>query len=168
MKKEIEEIIRVNQAGEYSAKRIYEGQLSILTGNETIQHMAEQEEPHLEYFNQEMINRRIRPTLLQPVWHYVSFYLGAFSAKIGEANAMVVTEAVEEVIDKHYQSQILTLENLNIENHMVNKIKEFREDELSHIEIARNNMANDAIMQSLLKKIVKIGCGLAIKLSKKL
>ena len=51
-REQVEQAIRVNQAGEYGAKRIYEGQLAVLKDKpcyETVQHMLEQELVHLEY-----------------------------------------------------------------------------------------------------------------------
>ena len=47
----IDRMIRVNQAGEYGAKRIYEGQLSILgdtTDGPVLQEMKEHEQVHLD------------------------------------------------------------------------------------------------------------------------
>ena len=52
--KEIEQMIRVNQAGEFGAKRIYDGQLAVLKNNKKyriIKKMADQEEQHLKTFN---------------------------------------------------------------------------------------------------------------------
>ena len=48
-KQKIQRIIRVNHAGEYGAKRIYEGQLAVLGKSPVapvIRHMAEQEREH--------------------------------------------------------------------------------------------------------------------------
>jgi ubiquinone biosynthesis monooxygenase Coq7 len=51
----MERMIRVNQAGEFGAKRIYAGQLAVM-GDRTpaarsIAHMAEQEERHLNAYD---------------------------------------------------------------------------------------------------------------------
>ena len=65
-------MLRVDQAGEYGATRIYAGQLAILRRNGTeaklIARMAAQEERHLKRFNDLMAERRVRPTALQPLW----------------------------------------------------------------------------------------------------
>src|SRR5438128_328332 len=108
----IHRIIRVDHAGEYGAKRIYEGQLAVLgrsAAAPALRHMAEQEQTHLAAFETLMVERRVRPTLLQPVWHLAGFALGAATALLGERAAMACTIAVEEVIDAHYQSQTASL-----------------------------------------------------------
>ena len=96
----IARIIRVDQAGEYGAKRIYEGQLAVLGGSSdepVLREMAETEKHHLETFNQLMVSRRVRPTALAPLWHVAGFALGAGTALIGREAAMACTVAVEEV-----------------------------------------------------------------------
>ena len=61
-KTQIEQMIRVDHAGEYGAARIYEGQLAVLENrpiSKVIQHMADQEKRHLETFYQMIIKRRV-------------------------------------------------------------------------------------------------------------
>ena len=101
----IASMIRVNHAGEYGAKRIYQGQMKVLKNNkkfETIKTMYEQELIHLKYFQEEVAKRNIRPTVLMPAWHILGFALGAITASLGEKAAMACTVAVEEVIEDHY------------------------------------------------------------------
>ena len=66
-------MLRVDQAGEYGATRIYAGQLAVLRRNcpeaKLIARMAAQEERHLKRFNALMAERRVRPTALQPLWN---------------------------------------------------------------------------------------------------
>src|SRR4030095_7077026 len=58
-------MLRVDQAGEYGATRIYAGQLAVLGQNRpatrVIARMARQEEQHLRRFNAMMAERRVRP-----------------------------------------------------------------------------------------------------------
>ena len=62
----LDEIIRVDHAGEYGATRIYDGQIAIFGKNskigKTIQHMADQEQEHIEKFNELLVEKRVRPT----------------------------------------------------------------------------------------------------------
>ena len=95
----IERMIRVDHAGEYGAARIYEGQLAVLGKRpvgDTIRHMAAQEQKHLDAFDRLIVERRVRPTILSPVWHAAGFALGAASAALGERAAMACTVAVEQ------------------------------------------------------------------------
>lgn len=140
----IERMLRVDQAGEYGAKRIYAGQLAVLGDSACgpeIRHMAEQEEKHLDYFNRTVGDRGVRPTLLQPLWHVGGFALGAATAMMGKEAAMACTVAVEEVIDEHYAAQREELAAEGIEEELQEKIEEFRLEELEHRD---TGLAHDA------------------------
>jgi 3-demethoxyubiquinol 3-hydroxylase len=163
----LDQIIRVNHAGEYGAKRIYAGQLDVLKDPEdqkTIKHMAEQEDVHLEYFSQEMQKRRVRPSLFLPIWHALGYALGAGTAALGKNAAMVCTEAVEEVIDEHYQEQ---LREEDIPKDLAKNIEKFRQEELEHHEIATSQMTNLNLGHKLLYETIKIGCKISIGLAKR-
>lgn len=165
-KERIDRILRVDHAGEFGAVRIYEGQYSVLKNSEdaaTIQHMKEQEEVHRAKFEQLLVERRVRPTLLTPFWNVAGFALGAGTALLGKEAAMACTEAVEEVIDEHYQHQ---LEELGEEEEDLKAvIKKFRDEEIEHRDIARANGAAEAPGYELLTTAVKAGSKLAIWLS---
>ncbi|WP_415236369.1 demethoxyubiquinone hydroxylase family protein [Sneathiella sp.] len=162
----IERIIRVDHAGEFGAVRIYEGQYAVLKNSEeaeTIQHMKEQEEVHREKFEQLLADRRVRPTVLTPFWNVAGFALGAGTALLGKEAAMACTEAVEEVIDEHYQHQLEQLGDDEAE--LKETIKKFRDEEIEHRDIAREKGAHEAPGYELLTTAVKTGSKLAIWLS---
>ena len=164
----LEQIIRVNHAGEYGAKCIYAGQLAVLKSTkdkEMIKHMAAQEQVHLDYFTQEMQNRRVRPSLLLPLWHVLGYALGAGTAYLGKNAAMIATEAVEEVIDKHYQTQV---QDEKLPEDLITNIEKFRQEELEHLDLAKNNMTELSFGHKLLYQMIKIGCKLSISIAKKL
>ncbi len=162
----LERIIRVNHAGEYGAKRIYEGQLAVLKSSKigpVIQHMKDQELEHLEYFEQSIAKHHVRPTVLQPFWHVAGFALGAATALLGEKAAMACTVAVEEVIDEHYQQQLESLGNEQPE--LSEKIAKFRADELEHRDTGLEHHAEEATAYPVLTRAIKAGSRLAIWLS---
>ncbi|AIL64983.1 2-nonaprenyl-3-methyl-6-methoxy-1,4-benzoquinol hydroxylase [Rickettsiales bacterium Ac37b] len=161
-------IIRVNHAGEYGAKRIYEGQLAILKNHPSallIKHMKEQELEHLTFFEQELIKHRIRPSILHPFWHAAGFALGAITALIGDKAAMACTSAVETVITEHYNKQINLLTNQNAE--LKQKITKFRDDELEHKNTALEQGATLSPLYTSLNFIIQQGCRAAIFLAKR-
>ncbi len=166
---ELARMIRVDQAGEYGARRIYEGQLAVMGRNhpnsETIKHMHEQELRHLETFNRLVTERRIRPTALQPIWHVAGFALGAATALMGDKAAMACTVAVEEVIDEHYAEQSARLED--DEADLRDTIEEFRAEELEHRDTALEHGAEQAPGYEILSAAVKTGSRLAIWLSQR-
>ena len=168
-KQQTDEIIRVDHAGEYGAKRIYAGQMAVLKGKpcfDEIKHMAEQEEVHLAYFAQEIQKRKVRPTALMPLWHIGAYAMGAITAKMGEKSAMACTVAVEEVIDKHYRDQLSSLSDN--EKELKEKIEKFRQEELEHRDTGLHNHAEEAPAYKLLSLTIKGVTKVAIKLSKKL
>ncbi len=166
----VSEMIRVNQAGEYGAKRIYEGQLAVLRNapcGKTIEHMAHQEERHLEAFNRLLVERRVRPTALSPLWHAAGYALGFLTARLGEKAAMACTVAVEEVIDAHYAEQEKILEDIGEEEALKSQIKKFRSEELEHRDIGLALGAEETTGYFLLKGLIKVGSQAAIWLSKR-
>ena len=162
-------VIRVNHAGEFGAQQIYRGQLAIL-GKKPIapmlQHMAEQEEVHLEYFAGQLQQRRIRPTALHPLWQIFGFGLGAATALLGEKAAMACTVAVEEVIDGHYEAQLQTLPDS--EKTLKTAIKKFQAEELEHRDIGLAHDAEQAPAYRLLYHGIKTICRGAIWASERL
>ena len=166
-------MIRVDHAGEYGAVRIYEGQLAVLGADKSktktvtaIQHMAEQEQGHLKAFDALINQRRVRPTVLEPVWRAAGFALGAATALMGEKAAMACTAAVEEVIDEHYAGQI---ERLGDGDPALRQtVERFRADEIAHRDAALAFGAEEAPAYRLLSGAIKAGCRLAIALSTRL
>jgi ubiquinone biosynthesis monooxygenase Coq7 len=166
---EIDAILRVDHAGEYGAVRIYDGQLAVIgrgRGREEIRHMAEQEKRHLETFDRLLREQRVRPTLLQPLWYVAGYSLGAATAMLGERAAMACTVAVEEVIDEHYADQAAGLGDGD--GALANTIREFRDDELRHRDVALERGATEALGYDLISAVVKTGSRLAIWLSTRL
>lgn len=165
----LEQVIRVNHAGEYGAKRIYAGQMAVLKNDPcypTLKHMAEQEEVHLQYFGKEIGERMIRPTALMPLWHALGFAVGAGAALVGKEAAMACTVAVEEVIDEHYREQLEQLGD--DEAPLKESIEKFRQEELEHREIGLEHHAENAPGYEVLKQLIKCGSKAAIFLSKRI
>ncbi len=162
-------IIRVDHAGEYGARRIYEGQMAVLgrqAGGGSIREMHAQELRHLEHFEKLLVARRIRPSVLQPIWHRAGFALGAAGALLGESAAMACTVAVEEVIDAHYAGQIAALGEEETE--LRQSLEAFRRDELAHRDIGLERGAREAPGHGVLSAAVKAGSRMAIWLSERL
>ena len=163
-------MLRVNQAGEYGATRIYAGQLAVLPRNSPAAHqisrMASQEQRHLDRFNALMATRRVRPTVLQPLWDVAGFALGAATALMGERAAMACTEAVETEIDLHYSEQLDQLGETDPE--FAADIADFRAEELEHRDTARAHGAAQAVGYPILTATIRAGCRVAIALSKRI
>lgn len=184
-KEELHKIIRVNHAGEFGAKVIYEGQIAALKikgDHETlrlVQEMKSHELEHLDYFDQKIIDEKVRPTLMQPIWKVGGFAMGFLTAILDKRAAMACTTAVEEVIDEHYKSQLDFIEeegdfggekndeNLDKTKELKEKIEKFRQEELHHRDIGYENGASDLPYFLPLSKIVKCATKFAIAVSKR-
>ncbi len=172
-KKILEEIIRVDHAGERGAIKIYEGQLLALKTikkddnlKDQIEKMKEHEKEHFEFFEKEIQKRNIKPTYLLPLWDLMGVALGFGTTILGKKAAMLCTASVEEVIDGHYASQIDKLGD--DENNLKQKIIKFRSDELDHKHLAYERGATKEGPYSLLDQLIKTGSKVAIEISKKI
>ena len=172
-KKTLEEIIRVDHAGERGAIKIYEGQLLALKTfkqnaslKRKIEEMKEHEREHYEYFDNEIRKRNIKPTKLLPLWDLMGVTLGFGTAMLGEKAAMLCTASVEEVIDGHYKDQTYKLGK--DEEELKKKIMKFRQDELDHKDIAYESGATKKGLYSVLDKVIKTSSRVAIAISEKI
>ena len=165
-------MIRVDQAGEYGATRIYAGQLAVMGDRAAhsgeIRAMAEQEAGHLAEFDKLMARRGVRPTALQPFWSVAGYALGAATALIGPEAAMACTAAVEEEIDAHYSRQLERLEQDGDDPELAAMIDRFRADERAHRDAAYAAGAARAPAFPLLAGAIRLGCRAAIRLSERI
>jgi ubiquinone biosynthesis monooxygenase Coq7 len=166
----LERVIRVDHAGEYGAKQIYAGQLAVLgrgrhaeAVGDTLRHMQAQEQRHLDTFSKLIVERRVRPTALLPVWRIAGFTLGAVTAAMGPRAAMACTVAVEETIDEHYARQEAALDES--EAALRETIAAFRAEELEHRDIGIAHEAERAPFYRLLNSVIRTGCKTAIRIS---
>jgi len=171
--KTLEEIIRVDHAGERGAIKIYEGQLLALKTikqdddlKDKIEEMREKEKEHLEYFEKEIQKRKIKPTYLLPVWDLMSVALGFGSALLGKKAAMLCTASVEEVIDDHYQSQLKKIGD--DQKDLKEKIEKFKMNEVDHKNIAYESGTTNKGLYSIMDKVIRTGSRIAITVSEKI
>lgn len=171
MKDEIERMIRVDQAGEFGATRIYAGQMAVMGDRAPhsgeIAAMARQEDVHHDAFNALIAERGVRPTALHPVWSVAGYALGAATALIGPKAAMACTAAVETEIDEHYSRQLDRLAEAHDEPELEGMIERFREEEREHHDAAIAAGAEEATAYPLLSAAIRLGCRAAIRLSER-
>lgn len=168
----VAEMLRVDHAGEYGAVAIYRGQRAVFDAlphkgaiADKIREMEAGEAEHLETFDRLLIERGVRPTALAPLWSAAGFGLGALTALMGEKAAMACTEAVEDVIEKHYAEQADDLDAHEPE--LAATVRRFREDEIGHKTTAEDAGAKSAAAYPLLSTIIKAGCRAAIRIAEK-
>lgn len=163
-------MLRVDQAGEFGATRIYDGQRAILGDrhpvSRIIARMATQEQAHRRHFDRMIAERGVRPTLLTPIWDVAGFALGAATALIGPEAAMACTAAIETEIDRHYGEQLDVIGDADPK--LRETIADFRAEEIEHRDAALAAGAEQAPAYPLLSTAIRIGCRAAIALSKRI
>ena len=171
--KTLEEIIRVDHAGERGAIKIYEGQLLALKTikqdeilKDKIEKMREHEREHLEYFEKEIQKRKIKPTYMLPLWDIMGVALGFGTAMLGKKATMLCTASVEEVIEDHYQKQLNELGN--DEKDLKTNIEKFKNDEANHKNIAYESGATNKGLYSIMDRLIRTSSKIAITISKKI
>ncbi len=171
-KARMDEILRVDHAGEYAAVHIYRAQQAVFRGRsgreaitDDLAHMRAQEAEHLKRFDALLNERRVRPTLMTPVWRLAALGLGAGTALMGEKAAHACTEAVESVIEEHYADQIAEVSDRDPD--LAAELTRFREEELAHHDHAVEHGSREAPAYRLLSAVIKAGCRAAIKISEK-
>lgn len=169
----LEEMLRVDHAGEFGAVQIYRGQRAVFDMvpgkarmSELLSEMEAGEQTHLETFDRLLIERGVRPTVFAPLWRIAGFTLGATTALLGEKAAHACTAAVEEVIEEHYAEQARALAEIDPE--LKATVEKFRDDELHHKDTALSEGAREAPAYGLMSAVIKAGCRIAIKVSEKL
>ena len=169
----IAEMLRVDHAGEYGAVAIYRGQQAVFSRSaktrpmaETLAEMEAEEQKHLDAFDELLVEHRVRPTVLTPLWNAMGYGLGVATALMGERAAHACTEAVETVIEQHYAEQAVEAEGTHPQ--LAETFREFREDELHHRDTAIEGGAQEAPLYGLLSTVIRKGCHAAIAVSKRI
>lgn len=176
----LDRVVRVDQAGELGADYIYAGQYFVLANKyphlkPVLQHMWDQEIHHHNTFNTLQLKNRVRPSLITPLWKLGAFAMGAGTAIISPQAAMACTEAVETVIGGHYNEQLRCLTNqYELEKtdssfgipaeikDLTSTIRQFRDDELEHLNTAIEYDSKKAVPYMLLTEGIKGICKVAI------
>lgn len=171
----LEEMVRVDHAGEHGAVAIYRGQRAVFDRLPHKRRIARQlaemerdEQAHLDAFDELILSRGGRPTALMPLWSAAGYALGVATALLGERAAHACTEAVEDVIEGHYQNQIDELDTLGGEDALRDQFAQFRAEEIAHKDLAVAEGAKEAPGYAVLSTLIKAGCRAAIKASEKI
>ncbi|MEH0002027.1 MAG: demethoxyubiquinone hydroxylase family protein [Holosporaceae bacterium] len=136
--KPLDSLLRVDLAGEESAVTLYKGQIKNTQDpatQELLKEMLDEEARHVEILKKWVIQKNTRPSFLTGFWRFFGYTWGAIAAKLGTPYAMAQTEAVETVIERHYQEQIDFLqEKMPTQKKLIRCLEQLRDDEAAHKE----------------------------------
>jgi ubiquinone biosynthesis monooxygenase Coq7 len=171
----LDEALRVDHAGELAAIHIYTAQSKVFEAMNRADlsayfgEKAAEEQVHHDQFCEWMRVQKTRPTLMTPLWRLMATGLGGATALMGERAAHVCTEAVENVIEQHYDDQINAMKNSHPE--WTDKITPFRDDERRHRDEAVQKGGLEKTLPphlQALRFMITKGCQAAIKISEKI
>ena len=107
-----------------------------------------------------IFSSKLHTTKLSNLFGVGAFAMGIGTALLGRKAAYVCTEAVEEVIEAHYQKQIDELDGIH--DDVREKIIKFQEDEVDHKNTAINEGSQQTLGYSILRKTINETTKLAI------
>ena len=125
-----------------------------------------EKQEHLDFFDNIAKEKKIRPTKLKGLFGLGAYAMGVGTALMGPKAAYVCTEAVEEIIEKHYQKQIDQLEGVDEE--LREKLVKFRDDEVEHKNTAIDEGSREAFGYSVLRKTINETTKAAIFLAERI
>lgn len=168
--KEIERILRLDQAGEYGAIHIYSAQLLIarlfyknIVAN--LEEMISHEKEHYQIFNKLLRDRGMRPFHSIRFWAIGGFAMGLITAILGRKAIWICTDAVETTVLHHLEWQLEFLSQHDPEAHAA--VLSIVADEESHQQFGQNNGRNSFLYKPIFF-IVKRSTEFAIWVSAKL
>ena len=152
-------LMRVNNAGEVAAQGLYRGQA--LTARdarvgESMREAAAEENEHLDWCQRRLDELGARRSLLDGVWYWGSFAIGALAGAAGDRLSLGFVEETEQQVGRHLEQH---LERLPHEDRRSRAILEaMRTDELRHAENAAQAGAVDlpAPIRSAMSLVSKI------------
>lgn len=112
-RKKIAGLMRVNHAGEICAQALYHGQAATarLSGvRATLSQAADEEVDHLAWCAQRLDELGDRPSLLDPLWYFSSFAIGALAGLSGDRRSLGFVAETERQVVEHLQSHVTQIQ----------------------------------------------------------
>ena len=126
-------LMRVNNAGEVAAQGLYRGQA--LTAREqalgaAMHEAAEEENEHLNWCQQRLAELNQRRSLLDGVWYWGSFTIGALAGAAGDRWSLGFVKETEEQVCAHLDRHLERLPQQDQRSRAI--IEAMRADEMKH------------------------------------
>jgi len=168
----VEQILRVNHAGECGAIWIYRSQIVIAglfhpSCVAELQSMLDHERVHFARFDAVLKNRGIRHCHALAFWAFGGWLLGTITALMGPKAIWSCTAAIETRVNLHLEHQIAFLELHDAE--ILEAVKSIQSDEKAHEQHARSRGGNaDGVLYRGLRVCIVGATSFAIWLSTQL
>lgn len=126
-------LMRVNHAGEVSAQALYQGQaLAARAGNvaEAMNRAADEEMDHLAWCEQRLAELGGRTSLLNPLWYFGSFAVGALAGFLGDRTSLGFISETEKQVESHLTDHLERLPAADARSRAI--LEQMRHDEIMH------------------------------------
>ena len=130
-------LMRVNHAGEVSAQGLYRGQAltaKLPAVRAEMERAAMEENDHLSWCEQRMLDLDTHKSLLNPLWYWASFSIGAAAGAIGDKWSLGFVKETEEQVERHLDKHLAKLPVNDLPSMAV--LQQMKQDEIRHGEMA--------------------------------
>jgi 3-demethoxyubiquinol 3-hydroxylase len=131
-------LMRVNHAGEVAAQALYHGQALAARApatRELLLRAAHEESDHLGWCEQRLRELGSHPSLLNPLWYFGSFAIGALAASFGDGASLGFVAETERQVEGHLDEHLKRLPAADASSRAV--LEAMRKDEIAHAGSAR-------------------------------
>ncbi|MEZ5451842.1 MAG: 2-polyprenyl-3-methyl-6-methoxy-1,4-benzoquinone monooxygenase [Thiothrix sp.] len=130
-------LMRINHTGEVSAQGLYRGQAMTANRPDIKQQMdraAMEENDHLNWTEKRLNELGGRKSLLNPLFYWGSFAIGAAAGKIGDKWSLGFVKETEDQVIKHLEKHINRLPTHALADMAI--LQKMKEDEAHHGDVA--------------------------------
>jgi ubiquinone biosynthesis monooxygenase Coq7 len=131
-------LMRVNHTGEVCAQALYAAQALVARDPEVRQEFAQaarEEEEHLAWTQQRLVELSDRPSLLNPLWYGASFAIGIAAGVAGDRGNLGFVLETERQVEEHLTGHMEQLPPGDARSRAI--VEQMRNDEARHGEAAR-------------------------------
>jgi 3-demethoxyubiquinol 3-hydroxylase len=137
-------LMRVNHTGEVCAQALYQAQaLTARDGaiRRRLAHAAQEEEEHLAWTQQRLVELGERPSLVNPLWYAGSFAIGLAAGITGDRTNLGFVVETERQVEEHLSGHMDRLPPGDVKSRAI--VAAMRDDEMRHGAAARDAGATD-------------------------
>ena len=131
-------LMRVNHAGEIAAQALYRGQAIVARSKKTrtqLLEAAEEEQDHLAWCAERLVQLEGKPSRLDPFWYLGSFCIGVLAGGPGDPMSLGFVAETERQVEAHIEDHLDRLPKTDTKSAAI--LKRMANDEAHHGTTAR-------------------------------